>query len=58
MVKVYFESKNNGYAELVAVFDCEETYIICLPALKKEAEKANMIVTESICEDSELEEIV
>lgn len=51
MVKVYFETKVTPlkrYAELVAVFDCEETYMLCLPALEQEAEKRGMFVTESI----------
>lgn len=51
MVKVYFETNvapMKRYAELVAMFDCEETYILCLPALEREAEKQGMIVTESI----------
>ena len=35
MVKVYFELNNGKYAELVAIFDDEETYNVCLPALEK-----------------------
>lgn len=46
-VKVYFET--DGYAELVAIFDSSETYMACLPALEKLAEKHNFLrVTESI----------
>jgi len=59
MVKVYFETNvapMKRYAELVAVFDCEETYILCLPALEQEAEKHGMIVTESI-EDFSLDSL-
>lgn len=48
MVKVYFEQTGTWYAELVAIFDSEETYNLCLPALEKEAKKSNMIITESI----------
>jgi len=33
MITVYFET--NGYAEKVAVFENEETYLACLPALQK-----------------------
>lgn len=47
MVKVYFETI--GYAELVAIFDNEETYMVCLSALEKLAELNGFIyVTESI----------
>lgn len=52
MVKVYFEQ--NGYAELVAVFNNEETYIACLPALEARAKEQGMIVTESV-EENELD---
>ena len=50
MVKVYFESSN--HAELIAVFDNEETYSLCLDALEKEAKDNNMVVTESIESDT------
>lgn len=33
MVTVFFEM-DNGYAEIVAKFDNEETYMACLPALE------------------------
>ena len=46
MVVVYFETPNNSYAEIVAVFDSEEMYNICFPALEKKAKEVNMIVTE------------
>lgn len=46
MVKVYFES--SSHTELVAEFESEELYIKCFPILEKEAEKQNMVVTESI----------
>ena len=49
MVKVYFELDNGKYAELVAIFDDEETYDACLPALEKLCNKHNFdLVTESI----------
>jgi hypothetical protein len=52
MVKVYFELDNGKYAELVAIFDNEETYDVCLPALEKLAKKHNFdMVTESVVED-------
>ncbi len=47
MIKVYFESRGVLYAELVAVFQSDELYMKCLPALEKEAESRRMIVTES-----------
>ncbi len=52
MVKVYFETPNNSYAELVAIFESEDTYMLCLPILESEAKKDGMIVTESVVEDS------
>ena len=49
MVKVYFETENGGgYAELVAVFNTEELYIACLPALEFEANAMGMVVTENV----------
>ena len=58
MVKVYFELDNGKYAELVAVFDTEETYDVCLPALEKLAEKHNFdMVTESVDETTDLKDI-
>ena len=54
MIKVYFENLgNNGqsnYAELVAIFDDENLYNICLPALEKEAKHHRMGITESVVE--------
>jgi hypothetical protein len=41
MVKVYFET--GGYAKLVAIFDSEETYNACLPALEKLRKKHGII---------------
>jgi len=49
MVKVYFETKNNGYSQLVAIFDDEETYEFCSNGLQECAEKNGFeYVTESI----------
>lgn len=51
MVNVYFELNHGKYAELVAIFDNEETYDVCLPALEKLAKERNFdIVTESVVE--------
>jgi hypothetical protein len=47
MLKVYFET-TNGYSELKAIFDNEETYIICFPALEKLARKNGYFITESV----------
>jgi hypothetical protein len=59
MVKVYFELDNGKYAELVAIFDNEETYDAILPSLEKFAKKNNFdLVTESIDEERELKDIV
>ena len=55
MVKVYFETPNNSYAERVATFKTEELYIACLPILKAEAKKQNFIVTESV-EEAEIKD--
>ena len=47
MVQVFFESK--GYAEGVALFPNEETYIACVPSLiKLSKEQGYKLVTESI----------
>jgi hypothetical protein len=45
-VKVYMES--SGYAELVAVFDSEDTYNLCSEALEAAAKARGMILTESV----------
>lgn len=55
MVEVYFES--GSHAELVAIFDNEKTYNICLPALEAEAEKSGMIVTESVQEMTSINDL-
>lgn len=48
MVVVYFEMEN-WYCEKVAVFDTEETYEACLPALEELCKKHGFdFVTESI----------
>lgn len=47
-VIVYFET--NSYAEKVAEFADEQTYIRCLPSLEKLAKDQGMIVTESMQE--------
>lgn len=46
MIKVYFES--GSHAELVAVFETEELFSLCVETLEREAAKHRMTVTESI----------
>lgn len=46
MVEVFFG--NLVYAELVATFETEELFMLCLPTLKKEAERQGVEVFESI----------
>jgi hypothetical protein len=48
MVTVYFESEVGGYAEVVATFKDEETYMACLPTLEKLAKRGRMFVTETV----------
>jgi hypothetical protein len=49
MVKVYFETDSPKYAELVAIFDDEATYAVCLPALEKLCKKHHFdYITESV----------
>jgi hypothetical protein len=55
MVVVYFESQ--VHAEIVAIFDTEESYDICLPALEKEAEANGMFVTESVIDEVSIQEL-
>ncbi len=58
MVKVYFESTKDSvtpdgnWAELVAIFDNEDTYSACKEVLELHAEGLNMVVTESVEEES------
>lgn len=47
MLRVYFNTPNHSHSEQVATFVDEETYMVCLPALKRLAKKQRMIVTES-----------
>jgi hypothetical protein len=52
MVTVYFENKNGSYAEVVAKFENEELYLVCLSQLEILAEKQGFeCVTESISEE-------
>ena len=45
-VTVYFEAKAG--AHMVAQFDEEATYMVCLPALEELAKSQGYIVTESV----------
>lgn len=51
MIKVYFES--NSHAELVATFESEEVYALCISALENNAKSKGMILTESVEEENE-----
>jgi hypothetical protein len=56
MVKVYFET--GGYAELVAIFDSEDTYNACLPALEKLRKKHGFdFISESIVDNQTINEL-
>jgi hypothetical protein len=58
MVKVYFEMDNGGYAELVAIFDSEDTYNACLPALERLRKKHGFdFISESIVDDKTINEL-
>ena len=57
MVKVYFEM-DGSHAELIAIFDDEDTYIACLPALEKLRKKHGFdMVTESIVDSMVMNEL-
>jgi hypothetical protein len=56
MVRVYFET--DGYAELVAIFDSEETYFACSEALETQAKTNGFLyVTESVDEETNLKDL-
>ena len=56
MIKVYMET--SAVAELVAIFDDEETYLACLPGLKFIKYKDNWdLITESV-EEITLNELI
>ena len=58
MVKVYFEMDNGGYAELVAIFDSEDTYNACLPALERLRKKHGFdFISESVVDDKTINEL-
>lgn len=57
MIKVYFEIEQS-YAEIVAIFDSEEVYAVCLPSLEKLAKKQGFdLVTESVDEERSIKEL-
>lgn len=58
MVIVYFETPNHSYSEKVAIFANEELYNYCLPRLEQAAHDANMVITESVYEHKDMEEII
>ena len=50
MIIAYFES--GSHAELVGIFNDEDAFNACAPALKKLAGKHRMILTESMEEEA------
>ena len=52
MVKVYFQTANGNQSNLVAVFASDEIYQLCIGALELSASMQNMILTESVEEQS------
>jgi len=58
MVRVYFETTSPAHAELVAIFDDEETYNVCLPALEELAKKHHWdIITEGVDEEVSINDL-
>ena len=58
IVKVYFETIKGSYAEEIATFTDEEYFDACYPILEKIAEKHGYILTESLIEENEDEDIL
>jgi hypothetical protein len=56
MIKVYFEVLYT-HCELIAVFDDEDTYNACLPALEAIAEERGGIITEGVYEDITMDDV-
>jgi len=56
MIKVFFETPNFTYCELVGTFENEALYMACLPSLEKVAKEHGYIVTESLQDNDPLEE--
>lgn len=57
MIKVYFETSNGSMADLIAIFDDEETYQVCFDALDAYAKKLDLIMTESVDEETDISSI-
>lgn len=55
MVIAYLES--GSHADVVGIFDDEETYEACVPALEKLAEKHRMTLTESVRDEQSILEL-
>lgn len=49
-ITVYLENPNGGQAYIIAKFDSEETYMLCVPALEAWAAAQDCIITESLDE--------
>ena len=52
MIRVYFESHNNSYAEHIASFYDEDAYDAAIAGLEAWAKKHNGFITESVVEDA------
>ena len=57
-VKVYFETIKGSYAEEIATFNDEEYFDACYRILENIAEKHGYILTESLIEENEDEDIL
>lgn len=54
MIKVYFEMEGS-YSELVAIFDDEQTYYACYPALERLRKRHGFdLITESVLDDQKI----
>jgi len=58
MVKVYFQTADKSYSYLAAIFDDEQMYMACLQSLESDAESRGFIVTETIEENLDLDNLV
>ena len=58
MIIVYFETTQPAAAEIVAIFDDEETYNVCFPSLEILAKKHHWdIITESV-DDNDIDDLL
>ena len=55
MIRVYMESEK--HCEIVAIFEDEELYKTCLPAIEKKAIDSGMKLTESVEDEYDLSDL-